>query len=248
MQHTERANVRRWADRVGGGPDDDIYHPLNAVGLYGQNYQRERFCRMIVENSVPLDRMEILDLGSGKGGWSRFFAELKQTTQGITGLEQSQRLIAHASRLSPIEYVQGDMTHLDVFAAGRFDFVSACVSLMFLRDVEELDTVLEGVNRVLRPGGYFFVSELDEPHASERDHSGWPRLELRTRAAAAGFQHVSETGLFKVFCGRFDAYYGVTYPRMDWYRIAERFLPGRWGYYYLLMRKPISERKRLLRQ
>ena len=234
---SERENVLRWQARR-DGEERDIYGPLTALGLYGQNYQRELLSRLISDHRIPLERMELLDLGSGTGSWCRYFAELKGSVDGIVGVELSGKAVAQARALSPIEYVEGDMTRITTLLNRKFDFVSAFVSLMFLRDRAELEAVLSGVRDVSNPGGYFLISEKDTPHLAADDWSGWPRSELTTYARAAGFEVVDQRGLFKVFFGRFDSYYRVSFRRMDWFRVAERVLPGRWGYYYLLLRKP----------
>jgi SAM-dependent methyltransferase len=236
---SERQNVLRWQERLEGA-ELDIYHPLTALGVYGQSYQREQLSRLLADHMIRLDRMEILDLGSGTGTWCRYFAEMKGTTEGIVGVELSPKEVARARGLSPIEYVEGDMTKVTMLVDRTFDFVSAFVSLMFLADVAELRRVLGGVASVLRPGGYMLISEKETSHAPERDWSGWPRTELAGHARSVGLEVVDWRGLFKVFFGRYDSYYGVSFSRMDWFRFAERILPGRWGYYFLLLQKPAT--------
>lgn len=232
---TEDEAVLRWSserERL------TTYHPLAPVGCYGQNYLRERFARLVAEESVSLLAMDILDLGSGSGTWCRWFAELKGTTEGIVGLELDESALVRARSLSPITYVHGDMRSLaDAVERHRFDFVTAFVSLMFLRDVGELDAVLRGVHETLSDRGYFLIEEQEAVHDPEAPWSGWPVALVSSRARAAGFTVVAQVGLLKRLFNRFDSYYRASFANMDWLRAAERVLPGRYQYYYLLLRK-----------
>jgi SAM-dependent methyltransferase len=236
----DRENVHRWARNATVGPANS-YHPFTPRGLYAQSYQRERFIRMIVENEIPLDQMEILDLGCGAGTWCRYFSELKGTTDGIVGVDLSAERLKLARSLSPIEYIEGDITRLPEFLDRNFDFVSAFVSLMFLRDSSELRTVLADVYDALRPGGYFFVYERDERHELARDASGWPRTELSEEIRAAGFDVVAEHPLFKVLLGMKNPLEGTSFGSMEWARLAERLLPGSWAFYAILARSAEAE-------
>jgi SAM-dependent methyltransferase len=233
-----RDGVLEWEARVSGGAEENRYHPLNPHGLYGSHYLREHFVRLTVGLGIRVDQAEILDLGSGKGAWCRYFAELKGTTEGIVGIEQSPGALAYARRLSDITYVEGDMVDVGRMGAGDVDLVTAFVSFMFLKDAEELAKVLAGINDRLRPGGHVLVYEKDTPHAPGESWSGWPRQQMTDLLTGAGLEVVASEGLFKVFLGRLDSYRDVSYRRMDWMRVAERVLPGRWGYYFVLARKP----------
>jgi ubiquinone/menaquinone biosynthesis C-methylase UbiE len=232
---TEDDGVLQWSKRREALT---MYHPLAPVGCYGESYLRERFARLIAEHEIPLSSMHILDLGSGSGAWCRRFSEIKGTTDGIVGLELDEQALAGARSLSPIGYVRGDMRSLpDAVREHRFDFVTAFVSLMFLRDVSELDTVLRGVREVLSDRGYFLIEEQEAVHDPEAPWSGWPVTQVEARARAAGFTVVARKGLFKRLLNRFDSYYRASFANMDWLRAAERVLPGPYQYYFLLLRK-----------
>jgi SAM-dependent methyltransferase len=220
-----------WAE----SPNPDRYHPLGALGAYGRAYRRERLAALFARNEIRLDDMDILDLGCGNGEWCRFFADAKQTTDGIAGVEVADRFYEIARALSPIEYFQADMVDVASVLAGReFDFVSAFVSLMFL-DRPAVATVLEASHALLRPGGFMLILERDEEHRGEP--SGWPLAEMTTLALDAGFDVIDRRGLYRRFFGRFDSYYGVTFRRMDWMPALEHLLPGPWSTYFLLLKK-----------
>jgi SAM-dependent methyltransferase len=232
----DRTNVHRWVREAQAGTRNR-YHPFNPRGLYGQSYQRERFVRLIVENEIPLDQMEILDLGCGTGTWCRYFAELKGTNDGITGVDVSPERLSQARSLSPIDYVEGDITRLPSLFSRQFDFVTAFVSLMFLRDPSELHAVFLGVHELLRPGGYFYVYERDGEHDPKSDASGWPLRTLASEAHSAGFEVVVEQRLHKVLLGHVDPIDAISFKIMDLWRVAERIVPGRWAFYAFLARK-----------
>jgi SAM-dependent methyltransferase len=216
----------------------NVYHPLAPVGCYGQSYLRQQFARLIAQHDIRFSAMDVLDLGSGTGAWCRWFAEIKGTTEGIVGAELDEHALAQAKALSPIRYVQQDMRSLpDSFPPGCFDFVSAFVSLMFLRDEAELDNVLHGAHEVLREGGYFLVEEQEVGHDPGAEWSGWPASQIAARARAAGFAALARQGLLKCLFNRFDSYYRASFRNMDWLRAAEHVLPGRYQYYFLLLRK-----------
>lgn len=233
MSHQDTAAA--WAE----SPNPDLYHPLGALGAYGRAYRRKRLAALLNRNAIRLDEMDILDLGCGNGEWCRFFADVKQTTDGIVGVELADRFYATARALSPIEYVHADMVDIGSVLAGReFDFISAFVSLMFL-ERSAVASVLGAAQALLRPGGFMLIFERDEPHRSEP--SGWPLGEMTALALAAGFSVVDRQGLFRRFFGRFDSYYGVRFSLMDWMPALEHLLPGPWSNYFLLLKKPTAD-------
>ena len=217
----------------------DIYHPLNPVGIYGYTRQRQQFVQMLNRVGESLQGARILDLGSGTGEWTRFFAELKGTTDGIIGIEYNAAPIAYARSLSPIQYIQGDMADLSTFGDGSFDFATAFVSLMFLPDMQAVQDVVRQVRRALTPNGLLFISELNEQHQSERPYSGYRYKELRYAVESCGFELIQGKGIFKNFLGwrKLSSYYRVGFASMDVMPFLERVIPGRAAYYYQLYRK-----------
>jgi SAM-dependent methyltransferase len=230
-----RDSVHNWAREAGSGTSNR-YHPFAPRGLYGQSYLRERFVRLIVENAIPLDQMEILDLGCGTGTWCRYFAELKGTMEGIVGVDLSEERLAVARSLSPIEYVQGDITDLSGLIDRQFDLVSAFVSLMFLRDRHELRSVFMSVRELLRPGGYFVVYERDEMHGASAP-SGWPLSELMQDLSAMGLAPIAHRRLYKVLLGILDPSQRMTFGSADLVPALERFVPGRWAGYMIVAKR-----------
>jgi len=130
----------------------------------------------------------VLDLGCGPGHLSGFLA---RTCPVVTGIDLVPEFLDHARRSSPeARFVRASLTALPV-ADAAVAGVLAWFSLIHL-DPAELDGVLGGIRRVLRPGGAlvvgFFVGPLVEPfeHRVVRAHR-WPVGEFAGRLAAAGF-------------------------------------------------------------
>ena len=48
---------------------------------------------------------------------------------------------------------------------------------------------------------------------------------------------MAQEGLLKLLLNRFDSHQRASFANMDWLRAAERVLPGRYQYYFLLLRK-----------
>ncbi|HYL41362.1 MAG TPA: methyltransferase domain-containing protein [Candidatus Binatus sp.] len=79
-------------------------------------------------------------------------------------------------------------------AGAPFD---VALSLLLLHHVEDTPTVLRGIARIVRPGGWIAMSDLDTEdgtfHTAEAEgihHLGFDRADLRTQAEAAGFEEV----------------------------------------------------------
>ncbi|GLQ57047.1 class I SAM-dependent methyltransferase [Devosia nitrariae] len=99
-----------------------------------------------------------LDLGCGEGTNTRAVARLGAR---MTGLDIAPTFIRHARETEAqdplgIAYVVGDGERID-FPDESFDFVTAFMSMM---DMADQRTVLEGVYRLLKPGGFLQFSIL----------------------------------------------------------------------------------------
>jgi SAM-dependent methyltransferase len=117
---------------------------------------------------------QVLCLGSGGGQQSVAFALLGAT---VTVLDLSDKQLERDRQAADhfgvsIRTVQGDMRHLDDFAAATFDLVYHAYSINF---VPNIAPVLAEVARVIRPGGLYrvewanpFIQMID----SDRDWNG----------------------------------------------------------------------------
>jgi len=101
----------------------------------------------------------ILDAGCGEGRFARMLAERGAR---VTAIDLSRRMmeLAQAEEAKAplgIEYAQMSMTDLSPFADESFDAVIAYLSIL---DVEDFETALREIARVLRAGGRFMFSTV----------------------------------------------------------------------------------------
>ncbi|WP_412066541.1 class I SAM-dependent methyltransferase [Rhizobium sp. SYY.PMSO] len=111
-----------------------------------------------LEMLPPVAGLEGLDLGCGEGTNTRAVARLGAR---MTGLDIAPTFVRHAREMEAreplgIDYVLGDGQSID-FPDASFDFVTAFMSLM---DMADQQSVLKGIERVLRPRGFLQFSIL----------------------------------------------------------------------------------------
>ncbi len=104
----------------------------------------------------------ILDIGCGLGLEAQRLARLVGPQGRIFGIDKSELMIGEARKriagtALPVEYGVGDAHHLE-FADHSFD---VCRSERVLLYVEDVQGVLEGMLRVVRPGGHLVLYDLD---------------------------------------------------------------------------------------
>ena len=114
----------------------------------------------------------VLDVATGSGGFIHFLIEGLNDFDEIIGIDTTDRgaaAFAAAFKDRPnIRFAQMDATHLD-WANARFDTVCIANSLHHLAD---LPRVLAELDRVLKSGGQFIVSEMyrDGQTAEQQTH------------------------------------------------------------------------------
>lgn len=97
--------------------------------------------------------LNVLDLGSGQGWFSR---QLAERGASVVGVELSERQFANAVRHEQdrplgIQYHNIDAARVaDQFPPATFDLVTACMSI---QDMDDAPAVMGGVRKVLKPGG-----------------------------------------------------------------------------------------------
>ncbi|MGK6313049.1 methyltransferase domain-containing protein [Neorhizobium sp. DT-125] len=111
-----------------------------------------------LEMLPPVAGLDGLDLGCGEGTNTRAVARLGAR---MTGLDIAPTFIRYARETEEsdplgIAYVLGDGQTIG-FPDASFDFVTAFMSMMDMADQRE---VLQGVHRVLKPGGFLQFSIL----------------------------------------------------------------------------------------
>jgi len=109
---------------------------------------------------VPIEpTTQVLDLCCGGG---QATAYLVQRSQHVTGLDASPRALDRAKRYAPqAHYVEAFAQSLP-FAAGTFDLVHTSAALHEM-DHATLQTILQEVYRVLKPGGVLTLVDFHQP-------------------------------------------------------------------------------------
>jgi ubiquinone/menaquinone biosynthesis C-methylase UbiE len=110
-----------------------------------------------VERVLPPARKgaTLLEVGSGTGHWSAWFAEKGFRVTGIDISAEMTR-IAAGKEIKGARFIQGDF--LDAEFGGGFDVAAAVTSLEFIPDV---GGVLDRMRASLRPGGSLVVGALN---------------------------------------------------------------------------------------
>lgn len=121
----------------------------------------------------PLEGARILDVACGEGSFDR---QLASHGASVTGIDESERLIDFANKLSNPEdpearFLVADARRLASLNLGPFD--AAC-SLLALMNIDDIDTVLRAIHDTLVPGGRFVGVVLHPSFRSPKRTSwGW---------------------------------------------------------------------------
>ncbi|MGE5319985.1 MAG: class I SAM-dependent methyltransferase [Hyphomicrobiaceae bacterium] len=156
-----------------------------------------------IRQTVPLHRqMSALDYGCGTGLLSFPLKEelgpilLADTSSGMLEVVAQKIAAQGVANMTPLQ--------LDLLAdpapAQRFDLI---VSSMTLHHVPDTDHILRVFHDLLNPGGYLCIADLDAEDGSFHGigidvHHGFDRLDLKRRAAHAGFADVQFQTVFNI--------------------------------------------------
>lgn len=166
---------------------------------------RERAERIAaaVRTRIPLNRrMRALDYGSGTGLLAFL---LKDELDHITLMDSSAGMLAVAAEKMQSEGV-GNMTlrqvdlSADPPADETYDLICTAMTLHHIRDTAH---ILQVFHRLLNPGGWLAVADLDREdgsfHGPEVDvHPGFERAALAALAQTAGFADIAFNTVFEI--------------------------------------------------
>jgi ubiquinone/menaquinone biosynthesis C-methylase UbiE len=112
--------------------------------------------KMIGKLIKKLNGRLLVELGSGTGHWTSFFADKGFS---VVGLDISSKMIEYAVRknIPGSVFINHNIQHLP-FADNSVENIAAIASIEF---VENQDMVFSEIKRVLKPGGSFIIGCLN---------------------------------------------------------------------------------------
>ncbi|HPA71505.1 MAG TPA: class I SAM-dependent methyltransferase [Spirochaetota bacterium] len=117
----------------------------------------DRLEKRAVECLLPPagDGASLLEVGSGTGHWSAWFADKGYRITGIDVSEEMTR-VAAGKNIPGARFIRGDF--LDTEIKGTFDVVAAITSLEFIPDPVKALARMRGA---LKPGGHIIIGALN---------------------------------------------------------------------------------------
>jgi ubiquinone/menaquinone biosynthesis methyltransferase len=132
----------------------DRYDLITKVLSYGQD---ARWKRDLIARAKVRAGERVLDLAAGTGDVA--FAAAARGAKTI-GLDITHRMLQLASaKSSAARFITGDMASLP-FASASFDLVTTSYGL---RNVPDLNSAIDEIARVLRPGGRLLSLDFNRP-------------------------------------------------------------------------------------
>lgn len=142
--------------------DGERFVPGVGVGIAYEHLLRYFFAAGLVTG------LDVLDVASGEGYGS---ARLAATARTVVGFDASSAAVAHARRKYVRDNVAYEEASVRSFFGGsageRFDAVVAFEVIEHLT-MDDQAFLLDGIRRVLRPGGFALVSTPDKVHYTDK--------------------------------------------------------------------------------
>lgn len=154
-----------------GKKGSKVFDPLSGYELYADQYDEDTPYlngfekEFLVQMMNDLRGKKVLDLGAGTG---RMIHHLRNLGANVVAADLSEKMLKKLHKKYPdIETIVADIEGLP-FKDESFDCVLASFVIVHLK---YLDKAFEEVYRVLKPGGAFFVTNINQRKA--------PKLELK---------------------------------------------------------------------
>ncbi|WP_412070323.1 class I SAM-dependent DNA methyltransferase [Rubrivirga sp. IMCC43871] len=215
-----------WEERLQGTVDE------SSVGCagFGRQYNRwlyrlraHVFRRTVKALGLEVDRCRVLDVGSGTGfyldQWSRLGA------RHLEGLDFTEAAVGHLrSRFPDLRFHRADISEwAGDGGEGPFDIVSAFDVLFHIVDDAKYQAALDGIARLLRPGGTLLFSDNFAHHERPKSspyHYSRTLTEIQRRVEAAGLELHSRRPMFVLMNAPDDS----TSPLLrGWWRLLTAF-------------------------
>jgi len=144
-----------------------VYSSSEGYDLYAPHYDEKLDYldsfekRKLVELMDNLGGKKVLDIGCGTG---RIIPDLLDKNAIVTGADISTEMLKIAQEKFPkVNFVEADIRKLP-FKDDSFDFVIAAFVIVHLKQVE-LENAFDEVYRVLKPGGKFILTNINQKKA-----------------------------------------------------------------------------------
>ncbi len=142
--------------------EKEYRYPLLVTGDFKHQKFILRFVKFLKKQGFEIDKASVLDLGSGIGKATNYFAKLGADVVGIeisnTAIKKAKEF-ALENKIKNVRYLRQSIGEKYPFEDNSFDLVVDATSSNSLND-KERKVYLKEVARVLKKGGYFFVRTL----------------------------------------------------------------------------------------
>lgn len=134
----------------------DRYDLITVLLSFGLD---RRWKRRAIDLASPRPGQLALDLACGTGDLTLGVAARGPSVVGLDVTHRMVELARHRAAEGQARFIVGDMAELP-FEAGRFDLVTTGYGL---RNVPEIETAIQEIHRVLRPGGVLVSLDFNRP-------------------------------------------------------------------------------------
>jgi 2-polyprenyl-3-methyl-5-hydroxy-6-metoxy-1,4-benzoquinol methylase len=172
---------------------------LESNGKYYLDFARwyyiEKIAYAIKKSGLPTGK--VFDIGSGYGGVLKIFAE--DFNWEISGVEPDTNLFNYSKNILKLDYVQNNILDDKIQLNSQVDLVFSNHAFEHFAD---LDQVMLGINKILKPGGYIFTaiptfyknrSDLSLQWMNSAHYSMFTHNSLNQLFSKYGFEEVAHT-------------------------------------------------------
>ena len=134
---------------------------------------QDEYNKFIIETTKNIhinDGSTILDIGCGDGYAINYFLKSRNLKNcNVYGIDFSNISIKYATNTFPGNYIIHDIKEQFPFRDNMFDNIF-CLSVLFYLDSEnELDCVIDEINRMVKPSGYIFLGNCLDLNNKEKN-------------------------------------------------------------------------------
>ena len=142
------------------------YHeeePMERLGLNKEDEENRYGIQLYnhVAARIPLDRKDIVEVGSGRGGGASFLAR-HYGPRTYRAIDISPKLIEFCNRYYDIKGLSFHYGNAENLPVGN-QSCDVVVNVESARCYRSIRTFFSEVNRILRPGGYFMFADMISP-------------------------------------------------------------------------------------